>query len=78
MKEKQDLEAKLVFCMAGSDCRRDVVGQYRTRPVINDRELAGINQITGIMIEIIIIGVIVDKYIFRRIENKVLSECGLL
>lgn len=41
------------------------------------RELADINQITVIMIAIIIIGVIVDKYIFGRIENKVLSVRGL-
>lgn len=42
------------------------------------RELADINQITVIMIVIIIIGVIVEKYIFGRIENKVLRVRGLL
>lgn len=42
------------------------------------RELADINQITVIMIIIIIIGVIVDKYIFGRIENKVLQVRGLI
>jgi len=42
------------------------------------RELADINRITVIMIVIMIIGVTVDKYIFGRIENKVLRVRGLL
>lgn len=42
------------------------------------REMADINRITVIMIVIIIIGVTVDKTIFGRIENKVLSVRGLL
>ena len=42
------------------------------------RELADINQITVIMIIIIIIGVMINEYIFGSIENKVLSVRGLL
>jgi len=44
--------------------------------LMTGRELADINQITVIMIIIIIIGVIVNKYIFGSIENKVLSVRG--
>ena len=46
--------------------------------LMTGRELADINQITVIMIVIIIIGVTVNNYIFGRIENKVLSVRGLL
>lgn len=46
--------------------------------LMTGRELADINQITVIMIVIIIIGVIVEKNIFGRIENKVLSVRGLI
>ena len=46
--------------------------------LMTGRELADINQITVIMIVIIIIGVTVNNYIFGRLENKVLSVRGLL
>lgn len=46
--------------------------------LIMGRDLADINQVMLIMIIIIIVGAMIDKVIFSRIERKILSQRGLL
>jgi NitT/TauT family transport system permease protein len=42
------------------------------------RELNDMNQVIAVMIVIIIIGVVVDRLIFAKIENKVRERWGLV
>lgn len=46
--------------------------------LIMGRDLADINQVMLIMIIIIIVGAMIDKVIFSKIERKILSQRGLL
>lgn len=42
------------------------------------RDLADINQVMTIMLVIICIGILIDKQIFTRVENRILRKRGLL
>ncbi|MDE6635878.1 MAG: ABC transporter permease, partial [Lachnospiraceae bacterium] len=42
------------------------------------RDMADINQVGMVMIVIIIMGIIVDKFVFSAIENRLLRKRGML
>lgn len=42
--------------------------------LITGRDLADINQVTLVMLVIVLIGIIVDKCIFSTIENRILKR----
>lgn len=46
--------------------------------LITGRDLNDINQVTLVMIVIVAVGIIIDKFIFTTIENKMLRKRGLL
>ena len=41
------------------------------------RDMADINQVTAVMLVIILVGVLVDKVIFSNLEQHVLRKRGL-
>ena len=41
------------------------------------RDLADINQVMAVMIVIIIVGIIIDKFVFSTAENRMLKKRGL-
>lgn len=41
------------------------------------RDLADINQVMAVMIVIIIVGIIIDKFVFSIAENRMLKKRGL-
>ncbi len=46
--------------------------------LITGRDLADINQVTLVMLVIVLIGIIIDKCIFSTIENRILRKRGLV
>lgn len=46
--------------------------------LITGRDLADINQVTVVMLVIVLVGILVDKCIFSVIEKKILSKRGLI
>lgn len=46
--------------------------------LIMGRDLADINQVMLVMVVIVIVGIIIDKYIFSIIEKRILSKRGLV
>ena len=46
--------------------------------LITGRDLADINQVTVVMLVIVIVGILVDKCIFSVIEKKILTKRGLI
>lgn len=46
--------------------------------LITGRDLADINQVTVVMLVIVIVGILIDKYIFSIAEKKILSKRGLI
>ena len=46
--------------------------------LIMGRDLADINQVMLVMVVIVIVGIIIDKYIFSIIEKRILSKRGLI
>ena len=46
--------------------------------LITGRDLADINQVTVVMLVIVVVGILFDKYIFSIIENRILSKRGLI
>ncbi len=45
--------------------------------LMSGRDLADINQVTGVMLVIILVGVLVDKIVFSSLERRVLKKRGL-
>ncbi|MEY8427267.1 ABC transporter permease [Lachnospiraceae bacterium 46-15] len=45
--------------------------------LMSGRDLADINQVTGVMLVIILVGVLVDKAVFSNLERRVLKKRGL-
>jgi NitT/TauT family transport system permease protein len=41
------------------------------------RSLNDVSQVISIMIVIMVIGVVIDSLVFKRLENKVMSRWGL-
>ena len=46
--------------------------------LITGRDLADINQVTVVMLVIVIVGIFFDKYIFSIAEKKILRKRGLI
>lgn len=46
--------------------------------LITGRDLADINQVMLVMIIIVLVGIVIDKYIFSLIEHRMLKKRGLL
>lgn len=46
--------------------------------LVTGRDLADINQVTLVMVIIVVVGIIIDKCIFSVVENRLLKKRGLL
>lgn len=45
--------------------------------LIMGRDLADINQVMFVMIVIVLIGIVIDRFVFQRIEERMLEKRGL-
>ena len=45
--------------------------------LMSGRDMADINQVTAVMLVIILVGVLVDKVVFSNLEHHVLKKRGL-